>query len=487
MGKRRQTRLSEWGPSNVWGPAKIAVQAAIVGDLVTYVNRHRRELRLGGKLDVARYVQDLVTAASGPTAVKYVRFGRQVFMDAWTPPWPSPWSLKTMSAVPAMVRSDDPTWPGTCFYAVVSITSRCMYRCAHCYTSHTLERKDRLPREVLLKTVDQMLERGVGVLSLEGGEPLLRYDDLLDVLELAKGRTSPYIATTGFSLTAAKARRLAEAGLVAAQISLDHWDPDQHNAVRRNRKAFDVAVRAIELFREARVLPIIGMVPSPQMVEEGGLYRFLEFARELGAGMVQVLDPLPAGENAEDQEGSQILSLAQRRAVYDFHVRANTDRRWRDAPAVSARLYTESEISLGCGWGGMGTYYLDSFGNVEPCPYTNMTVGNVLEEDFDQIWRRMRETFPRPVGGLCPAYQLSREEARARAAGQPLPLPLERTRELAARIARRPLPKQLRKFERSRGETVESSAAAVLTRGIRAVNARPRPPRRSPRGRRSRA
>ena len=33
--------------------------------------------------------------------------------------------------------------------------------------------------------IDQMLELGVGTLSLEGGEPLLRYDDLLAALDHA--------------------------------------------------------------------------------------------------------------------------------------------------------------------------------------------------------------------------------------------------------------------------------------------------------------
>jgi MoaA/NifB/PqqE/SkfB family radical SAM enzyme len=428
--------------------SKAAVQAAIFAGMAGYVSSHRRELRLDRPVEVARYLRDLIAVASGPTELKYVRFGRQVFLDGWTPPWPSPWFDRVMSALPAMVNSQDPAWPGSCFYVVVSITSRCMFRCAHCYTSHTLERKDRLPREVLLDTVDRMLERGVGILSLEGGEPLLRFDDLLALLELARGRTSPYIATTGFGLTADKARRLAAAGLVGAQISLDHWDAEVHNAQRRSSKAFDAAVDAVGIFRRVGVMPIISMVPTPQMVDQGGLYRFLDFAREIGAGMIQMIDPMPAGENADDHPGSSIMSADQRQALYDFHVEANTDPRWADHPNVSARLYTESELSLGCGWGGTGIYYLDSFGNLEPCPYANLVVGNVMDEDFDLVWTRMRQLFPRPVGGLCPAYQLGREEAKARAAGQALPLPLDQTKALAATFAQRPLPRQLASIDR---------------------------------------
>lgn len=77
-----------------------------------------------------------------------------------------------------------------------------------------------------------------------------------------------------------------------------------------------------------------------------------------------------------------------------------------------------------------------------------MSVGNVLEEDFDVIYRRMRRLFPRPIGGLCPAYLLTIEEERARAANEQLPLSPHKTAKVAARFAKRPLPQLLQKIDR---------------------------------------
>ncbi len=431
---------------NLHGPAKAAAQAGIILTMAGRIWRDRRRLGLEAR-DVPRYMKDLLTLSSGPTDLKYVRFGRKLFVDGYTPPWPSEGFFRSVTATPSFAAAD-PERPIPCVYAVVSITSRCMYRCAHCYTSYSLEQKDRLPLETILGFIDRMLDLGLGVLSLEGGEPLLRFDDLLVILERASGRTNPYIATTGYSLTREKAELLAQKGLVAAQVSLDHYDKEFHNNFRRSPKAFDAAVESIALFAEAGVFPIISMVATADLVRSGGLYRFLDFAKEIGAGMIQVLEPLPAGSNTPDQDDAQTLTEEEMRAVYDFHVEANTDKKWRDHPAVSARLYVESERSLGCAWGGLGIYYIDSNGNMKPCPFINLSAGNVVDEGFDAVYRRMRALFPRPVGGLCPAYEVGPEESKALAEGMSLPLPPEKTKEIARKIAERPLPDLLGKIER---------------------------------------
>jgi len=432
---------------NLTGAGRAAAQATMLAGITAWSLKHRDELGLRRR-QLPRHIADLLTIAAGPSEVKYVHFGRRIFVDGWIAPWPSLGFHRSLSMVPRFANDPDPARIRSCVYAAVSMTRRCMYRCEHCYTAHTLARRDAVPRDVLLRTVDRMMELGVGILSLEGGEPLLRYDDLLAVLDLVRGRACPYIATTGWSLTPERARELAAHGLVAAQVSLDSDDPDVHNSLRRSPKAFDVAVEAIGNLRAAGVFPMISMLATSELIADGGFYRFLELARKVGAGMIQVLDPMPAGANLEGDVATRRLGRAERQAVADFQAEANTHPRWKDHPAISARLYSESEDVAGCSWGGLGTYYIDGLGNVEPCVYANMSVGNILEEDFDVIHQRMRRLFPRPVGGLCPAYSPGKEEARALAEGRPVPLSPDETARLAERFARRPLPKMLQKLVR---------------------------------------
>ncbi len=66
--------------------------------------------------------------------------------------------------------------------------------------------------------------------------------------------------------------------------------------------------------------------------------------------------------------------------------------------------------------------HIDSMGNVTPCAFLPVSFGNILEDDFDTIYRRMRAKIPRPVHTLCPSILMSQVLlARAHDHGWPLP------------------------------------------------------------------
>ena len=50
---------------------------------------------------------------------------------------------------------------------------------------------------------------------------------------------------------------------------------------------------------------------------------------------------------------------------------------------------------------------IDSKGNVNPCVFLPVTFGNIMEEDFWSIYRRMRERIPRPIRKECPSISLA--------------------------------------------------------------------------------
>jgi len=409
---------------------------SVVGRLVK--ERKARDL---GFDDLRETLRRLGVMGSALSENKSVRFEGRIFSDAYSPPWPDPSFFDMVTAF----GTDRPF----CAYAVFAITAKCMFRCEHCYAINALKSKEVLSREVLLETVETLCRSGVGVLSLEGGEPMLRYADLLAALEQIDGRASPFIATTGWGLNKRKAAELADAGLVAAQISLDHYIPEKHNAFRDNPKAFDTAANAVKLHREAGVFPILAVCSTREVVRGGGLYRYLELAKELGAGMIQVIDPLPAGNYLESKDA--ILSRAELEEVIEFHRVVNTEPRFSGYPAVCARAHVEHESRFGCGMGGNTMLYVDASGNVQPCVYTPMKAGNVLEEDLSEILARMRSIFPKSVGGLCPVYGLSKPiAAELEAQGSRDPIGLEATRRLAEKIMRRDEPEVARRMKRKR-------------------------------------
>jgi len=425
---------------NLTSPARLAVDATIAAGIVAGSLRHRRQLGLRRR-ELARAAHNQLLLASGLQPAKYVKFGKQIFMDSYAPAWPS-------RAFDALMRSfarGIDREREFIDYAIFAITNRCMFRCAHCYAIDMLQREETLSLGEILDTVRALKQIGVGVLSLEGGEPMLRFEELLQIIDAVAPETSPWIATTGYGLDSAKAHQLREAGLVGATISLDHWEPARHNAVRGSPRAFDLAVAAVRLLREAGVFPVIGVVASRELLAGDGLLRFLSFAGEVGAGMIQLLDPMPAGRYLNER-GVHFQRHELQRLI-DFQIAANSDPRYRDLPAVSARAFVEDEARFGCGMGGNQYLYIDASGNLQPCIYLNAAIGNLKQEGFWPAYQRMRRLFPRPVDGPCPVFSLHRAVAEAHQQGVPLPLPPEHTERICAGLQRRGLPRLLRKIQ----------------------------------------
>src|SRR5512133_1968804 len=128
---------------------------------------------------------------------------------------------------------------------IFAITNRCYLRCSHCFEWQNISSKDALSSDQLGHIMQKLYQLKVHHIQLSGGEPLARFNDLLGIVESAPDGVDFWILTSGYGLTAEKARQLKEAGLVGADISLDHWDERLHNEFRRNDKSFYWAREAV--------------------------------------------------------------------------------------------------------------------------------------------------------------------------------------------------------------------------------------------------
>ena len=110
---------------------------------------------------------------------KYIYFEGGVFADCFAPRWPGA-AMKKMARTMAenTVRESD-EWIDYVPSLVFAITRKCVYRCEHCYAAKMLGARDTLSAEELLQIARGFQDIGVGVISWEGGEPLLRFEDRL--------------------------------------------------------------------------------------------------------------------------------------------------------------------------------------------------------------------------------------------------------------------------------------------------------------------
>lgn len=306
---------------------------------------------------------------------------------------------------------------------ILSITGRCELDCRHCYESES--GNSEIPLERLKEVIQELQEIGVSILVLSGGEPLLRYDELLELIETAnKDRSDVHVHTSGAGVTKERAISLKTAGLKAAGVGLDDFRPAAHDRFRGEVGAFEQALRAIEHLRRAGVFPYTNVCLRTELIESGGLWRYLRMAKDAGVGVVFLLEPKPCGRlSLEDVQ--ELITEEDRIEVEKFGRAANETRRYRDYPQVSSAMFLERPEQLGCLMGGVSHFAITSRGDVQPCAFLPVSFGNIMKERLTDIYKRMRSAIPAQLRIECPSVLLSETITAKTAGGTHRPIPFE--------------------------------------------------------------
>jgi cyclic pyranopterin phosphate synthase len=144
-------------------------------------------------------------------------------------------------------------------YLRISVTDRCNLRCRYCMPEEgvTLMRHEEiLSYDEIADFTRLAVAAGITKVRITGGEPLVRkgLPGLVARLSAINGISDLSMTTNGV-LLAGFARRLADAGLMRVNISLDTIDPDRYRFVTRGGDVAEV-FRGITAAQEAGLRPV---------------------------------------------------------------------------------------------------------------------------------------------------------------------------------------------------------------------------------------
>ncbi len=317
--------------------------------------------------------------------------------------------------------------PARATTVVFSMTKACSYKCKHCYQQR--DGGPDLDEDLLMKTARAVQDNGVALFDIEGGEPLMRPERCLKLLQVLDSRSEVWLNTTGAHLTEEMLEQFKNAGLFGMMVSVHSPDPAIHDEFTGIPGSFDVACDALRLCRAKGVAAAVNCVLSEEEARNGGVDRLMELARDLEADYVQLIHPKPAGMWLGRSEGMQLDSdLID--AIRREHVRYNS-KGMRNYPSLAAQVFEESESVLGCTCGGIDRFYVNATGEVQPCEFLNLSFGNVREEPFEVIYNRMRGFFPKPCTDWLCCTQAGKIDAMFKEHGLThTPLPASITLEL---------------------------------------------------------
>ena len=310
---------------------------------------------------------------------------------------------------------------------VFSMTKACSYRCPHCYQKN--DAAFDLDEALMIKTALAVRDAGVALFDIEGGDPFLRFARLLNLTRALDARCEVWVNTTGAHLKPGMLEALQQAGLFGLMVSVHSPDRARHDAFTGVPGSFAVACDIIRACRQMNLAAAFNTVLSEDETRSGGLDRLMDLARELDCDYVQLIHPKPAGIWLGKKDGMQ-TERGLIEAMQQAHVRYNSIGK-HSYPSLAAQVFEESEHMLGCTSGAVDRYYVGASGEVQPCEFLNLSFGNVKEESFGTIYKRMRSYFKTPCcDWLCCTQADEIHRLFEQHNLQQTPLPWKVTREL---------------------------------------------------------
>lgn len=275
------------------------------------------------------------------------------------------------------------------FYnVIIAITKKCSLQCDHCFEWESLNKKERLSTPDLLKIVEKLQKQGVCEIQFSGGEPLLKVDRIIEILNKAdKKLTSFWIDTSGFKFSRETARILKSAGLTGVMVSLDHFDPLEHNKFRGFKDAFYWAETAVKNALEQDLVVTLSVCVTREFATRENLLLYMEKAREMGVAFVQFLEPKAVGHYL----GKDVLLLPEQiDLVEEVFKEMNFSNKYLSYPIITYHGYYQRRN--GCFSGGYKGFYVDTDGDINPCPFCRKKSGNVLDNEFEETLSELKRS-----------------------------------------------------------------------------------------------
>lgn len=135
----------------------------------------------------------------------------------------------------------------------LQVTYRCNFRCQICdFWKRPYDPSDELTVDQVRRIGEKLNRLGTMVISLGGGEPLIREDLYQVIAALNKTNHFPILITNGWFVNETVAKDILRAGLQEISVSVDYADPAKHDAQRGCAGSWKRAINALELLNRYR-------------------------------------------------------------------------------------------------------------------------------------------------------------------------------------------------------------------------------------------
>lgn len=275
-------------------------------------------------------------------------------------------------------------------HCILQVSNRCNLTCGFCsFWERPARREDEMTLADFEVISAKLAEAGSMIVSLEGGEPLLR-PDIVGIVRAFARHHHPILFTNGWRMTEDLARELWAAGVSEVGVSIDYATAARHDAHRGLAGTFDAATRAAGILRDTAphgrrqvTLMTVLMRDNAEEMED-----LLKLSASLGVNHQTTLISV-GGDGRADRTQKTLPPPGTGRAMLELKAR------YPHFVAFSGYLegierFLEGSARTPC-WAGERFLNIDHMGEVSPCiEKLHLRAGNLRRDPWSVVAERLR-------------------------------------------------------------------------------------------------
>lgn len=300
---------------------------------------------------------------------------------------------------------------GAPFLVVWDITYSCNLRCKHCYANAGKSLGDELTTHEAKEIIDKLDRACVPILSFSGGEPLVR-NDIFELTRYARDKGMYVaVATNGTLITKEKANEMKDNGVSFVQISLDGASAETHDNFRGIKGVYEKTIQGIRNCVDQDFFVNIATTATHYNYSE--IPKIIKLCEDLDVNWFMVYNFIPTGrgefisendlspierekllkmlwERLKSGRKMNVLTTAPQFARVALESEIGKNKKIVPThfsnPELQGKLVNLAEFIGGCGCGRLYCAIKPN-GDIEPCVFFPLTLGNLKVSSFEELWR----------------------------------------------------------------------------------------------------
>lgn len=280
------------------------------------------------------------------------------------------------------------------------VTPECNHNCIHCYNYW---RKDEekaasmrtvFTEEHYMAIAKKFVEQKAHTVVVTGGEPLLVFNKIKSVIDFLKANGINISINTNAALINDEIIAFVRKHDISLFISFPCHDAETCDFITDSKGSLNRILKSLDKLVASEVRFTLNIVASKANIEY--LSDTVQFLKDKYNIKKVYITRVGKPVNSDSSFDKYLLSYDDLCKVQDVCVETKFERGIEvdtGCPYTLCSINSQKSFEL-FGYkkictAGKTSYAVDTFGNVKACPRDSNIYGNILKEDFSEIWKRM--------------------------------------------------------------------------------------------------